>query len=218
MSPTQFNQSGCFIVFEGIDGAGKSSYLNLAQKLLSEYGYAPLMTREPGGTALGETLRELVLHQPMDLKTECLLMFAARQQHISEVINPALQAGQIVISDRFTDATYAYQGAGRGFPASSIAVLENWVQNELRPDHVLLFDLEPAEAERRRSQVREADKFEALDMAFFNRVRDAYLERARARPQAYHVINTAKPKDEVAEQVTAVMKKIDNELKIKASA
>jgi dTMP kinase len=196
--PTPSNTArGQFIVFEGIDGAGKSSYLPTAMAVLEKAGKNPLLTREPGGTKLGEQLRALLLNEAMAPETECLLMFAARQQHLKEVIEPALAAGRWVLSDRFTDATYAYQGAGRGFSIEKIEVLENWVQGPLRPDHVLLFDLDADEAQNRRAKARSADKFEQLDLAFFNKVRAAYHARAAQNPKAYHTINTALTPDEV---------------------
>ena len=196
-------QRGKFIVFEGIDGAGKSSYLSTAQEVLSKAGHDPIMTREPGGTALGEKLRELLLHDAMAPETECLLMFAARQQHISEVIEPALAQGRWVLCDRFTDATYAYQGAGRGFGQVKIEQMESWVQGKFRPDFTLVFDLNPTEAARRRSAARSADRFELLDEAFFSRVRNAYLDAARRKPHQYAVINT----EQSVESVKALVEK-----------
>ena len=188
---------GKFIVFEGIDGAGKSSYLATAQAVLSKAGNDPVMTREPGGTPLGEKLRELLLHDAMAPETECLLMFAARQQHIAQVIEPALAKGQWVLCDRFTDATYAYQGAGRGFGHAKIEQMESWVQGKFRPDFTLVFDLNPTEAARRRSAARNADRFELLDEAFFTRVRNAYLDAARLKPHQYAVINTEQSIDTI---------------------
>jgi dTMP kinase len=201
-------KSGQFIVFEGIDGAGKSSYLSDAFGVLQQANKNPVLTREPGGTELGEQLRELLLNKPMAPQTECLLMFAARQQHLSELIWPTLSVGHWVLSDRFTDATFAYQGAGRRFGDTKIAQLESWVQGGFRPDHVLLFDLSPDEAQERRAKAREADKFEQLDLDFFNRVRDAYLSRAQASPHIYHIINTAHPQEVVRQQVVSTMQAI----------
>ncbi len=201
---------GKFIVFEGIDGAGKSSYLAGAVQVLQDAGKNPVVTREPGGTALGEKLREMLLNDAMAPETECLLMFAARQQHLKEVIEPALARGQWVLSDRFTDATYAYQGAGRGFSFDKIAALESWVQADLRPDHVLLFDLDANEAQRRRAQARDADKFEQLDLAFFNRVRAAYQARAAQFGQRYHTVDTAMAPDLVKVLVEKTLLSICN--------
>jgi dTMP kinase len=204
--PTPPNSArGQFIVFEGIDGAGKSSYLPTAIAVLEKAGKNPLLTREPGGTQLGEQLRVLLLNEAMAPETECLLMFAARQQHLKEVIEPALAAGRWVLSDRFTDATYAYQGAGRGFSIEKIQTLETWVQGTLRPDHVLLFDLDADEAQSRRANVRSADKFEQLDLVFFNRVRAAYTARAAQNPQAYHMVNTALSHEKVKALVEQTM-------------
>ncbi len=198
------------IVFEGIDGAGKSSYLPDAMAVLQAKGCEPVLSREPGGTALGEALREMLLHQTMAAETECLLIFAARQQHLKQVIEPALAAGRWVLCDRFTDATYAYQGAGRGFDLNRIAVLEDWVQGAWRPDHVLLFDLDPGLAAQRRSQVREADKFERLDQSFFERVRAAYLDRAAKMPNQYHAIDTNQSQDKVRAIVNKLIISICN--------
>jgi dTMP kinase len=199
---------GQFIVFEGIDGAGKSSYLPTAMAILEKAGKHPLLTREPGGTKLGEQLRALLLNEAMAPETECLLMFAARQQHVKEVIEPALAAGRWVLSDRFTDATYAYQGAGRGFSIEKIQALETWVQGDLRPDHVLLFDLDANEAQIRRGRARSADKFEQLDLTFFNKVRAAYHARAAQNRGAYHIIDTALTQDEVKVLVEKTMSSI----------
>jgi dTMP kinase len=192
---------GRFIVFEGIDGAGKSSYLQDAISALAAAGKNPLLTREPGGTPLGESLRALLLNEPMTPETECMLMFAARQQHIQQVIEPALAAGRWVLSDRFTDSTYAYQGGGRGFQTEKIQDLERWVQGSFKPDHVLIFDLDPLEAARRRAAARAADKFESEDLHFFQRVRAAYLDRAAKNPSQYHFIDSAQLPQEVKAKV-----------------
>jgi dTMP kinase len=196
---------GRLIVFEGIDGAGKSSYLADAMAVLSAAGKEPLLTREPGGTPLGETLRQLLLNDPMTPETECLLMFAARQQHIQQTIAPALASGRWVVCDRFTDSTYAYQGSGRNFPWKKIQQLEAWVQGEFEPDHVLLFDLEPKEAAMRRASARAADKFENEDLQFFERVRDGYLERAARKPWAYHFIDSSLSKEKVKAKVETII-------------
>lgn len=183
-------QTGKFITLDGVDGAGKSTHLNfVADWLRQQEGREVIVTREPGGTPLGETLRELLLHCDMDADTELLLMFAARQAHLAELILPALARGAWVVSDRFTDASYAYQCGGRGIAVERIAALEAWVQRGFQPDLTLLFDVPSEVAESRRSVVREADRFEREADSFFNRVRNAYLERAQADPARIHVLD-----------------------------
>jgi dTMP kinase len=191
---TQF--PGYFISFEGIDGAGKSTHIESFAKLMQERypGREVVMTREPGGTQLGEQLRALLLDAPMNLETEALLMFAARREHIAQVIEPALMAGKIVISDRFTDASFAYQGGGRGLSLSKLNDLEKWVQGRadgslLQPNLTFLFDLPGAIAEARRSKVRAPDKFEQMDLDFFEKVRQEYLRRAKADPNRFHLVD-----------------------------
>lgn len=174
-----------FLTFEGIDGAGKSSHVEWLAQRLRERGRAVVVTREPGGTELAEAIRDWVLNRAMSMRVEALLVFAARQDHLDRVIRPALAAGTWVVCDRFTDSTVAYQGAGRGMSVADIAVLERWVHPDLQPDRTYLFDLEPAEAARRRRAVRAADRFEAEDEAFFARVRAGYLERAAAAPRRF---------------------------------
>lgn len=186
---------GKFITFEGIDGAGKTTHLSwfrerLEQKVAST-GRAVVMTREPGGTPLGEQIREIVLHQKMDLETEALLMFALRRQHLAEVIEPALARGDWVLSDRFTDATFAYQGGGRGLPRDKLETLERWVQGGFQPDLTVLFDLAPEVANERRSAVRDPDRFESESVAFFNRTRAEYLRRAEEAPYRFAIIDSA---------------------------
>ncbi len=171
-----------FLSFEGIDGAGKSSHVEWLAQRLRERGRPVVVTREPGGTELAEAIRDWVLNRPMSMRVETLLVFAARQDHLDRVIRPALAAGTWVVCDRFTDSTVAYQGAGRGMSVADIAVLERWVHPDLQPDRTYLFDLDPAEAARRRGAVRAADRFEAEAEAFFARVRAGYLERAAAAP------------------------------------
>lgn len=173
---------GRFVTFEGIDGAGKSSHLAAAVAWLRARGHAVVQTREPGGTPLAERLRELVLHEPMDALTEALLVFAARRDHVGRVIEPALAAGKTVICDRFTDASFAYQGGGRGFCLATLAQLEAWVQQDLQPDLTLWFDLPAELAAARRAAARAPDRFESQDAAFFERVRAAYAGRAAAAP------------------------------------
>ena len=188
--------SGYFISFEGIDGAGKSTHIESFGKLIK--GRYPsrevVMTREPGGTQLGEQLRALLLDAPMHLETEALLMFAARREHIAQVIEPALKAGKIVISDRFTDASFAYQGGGRGLSLEKLNDLERWVQARsdgslLQPDLTFLFDLPGSVAEARRTKVRAPDKFEKMDLVFFEKVRQEYLRRATEEPNRFYLVD-----------------------------
>jgi len=187
---------GFFISFEGIDGAGKSTHIESFKNLMQERypGCEVVMTREPGGTPLGEQLRALLLDAPMHLETEALLMFAARREHIAQVIEPALKAGKIVISDRFTDASFAYQGGGRGLSLDKLNALERLVQGRtdgslLQPNLTILFDLPGEVAEARRSKVRAPDKFEKMDLDFFEKVRQEYLRRAKADPKRFHLVD-----------------------------
>jgi dTMP kinase len=180
---------GKFITLEGVDGAGKSTHVGYVADWLRQQGREVIVTREPGGTPLGEQLRELLLHRDMDADTELLLMFAARQEHLAALIRPALARGAWVVSDRFTDASYAYQCGGRGIDAARIAALEAWVQRGFQPDLTLLFDVPPEVAEARRSAARTADRFEREADNFFNRVRAAYLERAQAEPARIRVLD-----------------------------
>jgi dTMP kinase len=168
---------GRFITFEGIDGAGKSTHLPRFASLLDEHRIPVLTTREPGGTELAELIRDWFLHHPADPQTEALLAFAARSDHLAQAIRPALAAGRWVVCDRFTDSTVAYQGGGRGIGLERIEQLEQWLHPDLQPDRTYLFDLEPEEAARRRARARAADRFEAEDVAFFQRVREGYLAR-----------------------------------------
>jgi dTMP kinase len=186
---------GKFITFEGIDGAGKTTHLawfreRLEQKVAAT-GRAVVMTREPGGTPLGEQIREIVLHQKMDLETEALLMFALRRQHLAEVIEPALARGDWVLSDRFTDATFAYQGGGRGLPRDKLETIERWVQGGFQPDLTVLFDLAPEIANERRSAARDPDRFESESAAFFERTRAEYLRRAEEAPYRFAIIDSS---------------------------
>lgn len=181
---------GKFITFEGIDGAGKSSHVGWLAELLRQRGLPVHVTREPGGTELGEKLRELLLHQSMHLETETLLMFAARREHLAELIEPALARGDWVICDRFSDATYAYQGGGRGLERHKLQQLEQWVHGHLQPDLTLLFDL-PLDVARERIALasRVLDRFEQERADFHERVRQAYLERWHSSPGRIHVID-----------------------------
>jgi dTMP kinase len=174
---------GRFITFEGIDGAGKSSHIEALAQWLRERGHAVLVSREPGGTPLAESLRELVLHRPMDALTEALLIFAARRDHLAVSIEPALAQGTTVLCDRFTDATFAYQGGGRGFDHAVLTQLEAWVQAGRQPDLTLWFDVAPEVAAARRGAARAPDRFESEDTAFFERVRAGYAARRAADPQ-----------------------------------
>jgi dTMP kinase len=195
---------GYFISFEGIDGAGKSTHIESFGKLLKERypERQVVMTREPGGTQLGEQLRALLLDSPMNLETEALLMFAARREHIAQVIEPALKAGKIVISDRFTDASFAYQGGGRGLNLEKLNDLERWVQGRpdgslLQPNLTFLFDLPGSVAEARRSKVRSPDKFEKMDLDFFEKVRQEYLRRAKADPNRFYLVDATRTQEEI---------------------
>ena len=193
--------TGKFITFEGIDGAGKSTHLAwFAQQLqakLAPQGKKVVVTREPGGTPLGERLREVLLHERMHLETEALLMFAGRREHIAEVIQPALDAGDWVISDRFTDATFAYQGGGRGLAIDRLEVLERWVQQGLQPTKTILFDLAPEIAAARLADARTPDKFEAESAQFFLRTRAEYLRRATAEPDRFVVLNANRERTDI---------------------
>ena len=198
---------GKFITLEGIDGAGKSTHVEGIADFLRKRGKDIAVTREPGGTPLGEKLRELVLSQPMDVETETLLVFAARREHIAQIIAPALSAGRWVISDRFTDATYAYQGAGRGMPAEKIAALERWVHYDLQPDLTLVFDA-PVEVALSRLAKARTDRFEREDRGFFERVRGEYLTRAAADPGRMRVIQGGRPLTEVKKIVEDIISTI----------
>ncbi|OWS71536.1 dTMP kinase [Polynucleobacter aenigmaticus] len=202
---------GYFISFEGIDGAGKSTHIESFAKLMKDRNpdRDVVMTREPGGTQLGEQLRALLLDAPMNLETEALLMFAARREHIAQVIEPALMAGKIVISDRFTDASFAYQGGGRGLSLEKLNALEKWVQGRedgsiLQPQLTFLFDLPGSVAQARRSKVRAPDKFEKMDLDFFEKVRQEYLRRAKADPRRFHLVDATQTPDVIWNELQAL--------------
>lgn len=201
--------AGRFVSFEGIDGAGKSSHLEPVAQRWRDQGLEVVRTREPGGTKLAESVRELVLRRNMDALTETLLVFAARRDHLQQCIEPALARGAVVLCDRYTDATFAYQGAGRGFDASVLATLEGWVQAGPRglrqPDLTLWFDLDPAVAAERVAAARPPDRFERQDLAFFRRVREGYRARASAAPERIARIDAAQPREQVAAQITAIL-------------
>lgn len=195
---------GFFISFEGIDGAGKSTHIDAFCDLLkARYPERQLVsTREPGGTELGEQLRTLLLDAPMHLETEALLMFAARREHLAQVIEPALAQGHIVVSDRFTDASFAYQGGGRGLSIEKLETLERWVQTQadgsmLQPNVTFLFDLPGSVAEARRSKARAPDKFEKLDLNFFERVRQEYRRRAELDPKRFVMVDATQTQEAI---------------------
>lgn len=198
--------SARFISFEGIDGAGKSTHIDAVAAHLREAGATVVCTREPGGTPLAEQLRELFLRHPMDSMTESFLVFAARRDHIQRVIRPALERGDTVLCDRFTDATFAYQGGGKSYSWEVLARLEDWVQEGLQPDLTIWFDLPSAIAAQRRSQARAADRFEQQDLEFFERVRSAYETRANAAPKRFARIDAAQDREAVWHQIAAVLK------------
>lgn len=196
--------AGEFITLEGIEGAGKTTQLAFMRDYLQRAGFRVVATREPGGTRLGEEIRSLLLshrHDGMSLAAETLLMFAARAEHLHRVIRPALAQGCWVLCDRFTDATYAYQGGGRGLPLERIAALEDWVQNGLQPDGTLLFDLPVAVGLARAGKRSAADRFEQEDQAFFERARATYLQRAAQHPERYRVIDAHRPLEIVRAEV-----------------
>lgn len=197
--------TGRFITFEGIDGAGKSSHIGRLADWLKGRGHTVVVTREPGGTPLAEALRDIVLHRSMDAMTEALLVFAARRDHVQQQIRPALAAGTTVLCDRFTDATFAYQGSGRGFDLAVLGQLEAWVQEGLQPDMTLWFDLPPRVAAQRRAAARAADRFEAEDEAFFERVRQGYQRRCRAQPARFAVLDAERTPEQVWGQVAQAL-------------
>lgn len=196
-----------FITLDGIDGAGKSTNLAVIKAWFERRGLPVLFTREPGGTPVGEALREILLNPETKagLRAETLMMFAARMQHIEEVILPALSDGIHVVSDRFTDATFAYQGGGRGMPSEDIEILEHWVQGGLRPDLTLLLDVPLEVSMARIGQAREKDRFEQEQADFFMRVRGVYLDRAAAYPERYAVIDSNRSLDEVRNSIEKVL-------------
>jgi dTMP kinase len=200
-----------FISVEGIDGAGKSSHIDAMAAALRAVGHIVCVTREPGGTPLAEQLRALVLHTPMDALTESLLIFAARRDHVAQVIQPALARGEVVLCDRFTDATFAYQGGGHGFDLDVLGTLENWVQMEqggalLQPALTLWFDLPAQVAAQRLTGARVPDKFEAQPQAFFEKVIAGYARRAELEPQRFARIHADQPPDAVRAEVLAALR------------
>jgi len=196
---------GKFITLEGMDGAGKSTHIPDIIKLLELKGVEVISTREPGGTLLGEQLRTILLNEAMHPETETLLMFAARREHISQIIEPALARGAWVLSDRFTDATYAYQSGGRGVLANKVIELEAWVQGDLQPDLTLLFDVPVEVSVARLASARAPDKFERESAEFFTKIRNAYLDRANKNPNRFCMINSNQALDDVKVEVKNVI-------------
>lgn len=194
-----------FITLEGMDGAGKSTHIPNIIAALSARGHEVVSTREPGGTPLGERLRELLLHEPMHAETETLLMFAARREHIASVIAPALARGAYVLSDRFTDATYAYQAGAKGVDFAKIKQLEAWVHADLQPDVTLLFDVPVQVSLQRLANAREPDKFERENADFFTKIRQIYLQRAHENPVRFRIIDANRPLIEVKKLVEEVI-------------
>ena len=194
-----------FITLEGMDGAGKSTHIPSIIEMLRARGHEVVSTREPGGTPLGERLRELLLHEVMHAETETLLMFAARREHIANVIAPALKRGAYVLSDRFTDATFAYQSGAKGVSANKVELLEQWVQEDLQPDITLLFDVPVEISIARLAGARSPDKFERESADFFTKIRNAYLDRASQNPQRFRVIDGSKSLEEVAKTVKDII-------------
>lgn len=200
--------AGCFITLEGIEGVGKSTNLDLIRRLLEEHGKETVLTREPGGTALGEEIRGLLLdhrHDGMCTDAELLLMFAARAEHLARIIRPALASGKWVVCDRFTDATFAYQGGGRGLGFDRVAVLAEWVHHGLCPDLTLLFDLPVELGLKRAGQRKLADRFEKEEIAFFERVRGAYLQLAAREPQRFRIVPAELPLEQVQDRLRGVL-------------
>jgi len=201
-------ESGKFITLEGVDGAGKSTHIPLIAELLRSKGVEVVLTREPGGTGLGEKLRELLLHEAMSAETETLLMFAARREHIAQIIQPALERGAWVLSDRFTDASFAYQHGGRGVAAYKIRNLENLVQGNLQPNLTLLFDLPVEISCQRLEGARDPDRFEQESTTFFQRIRDAYLQRSAEFPQRFRVIDANRSISEIHDELKHIISTI----------
>ena len=197
---------GLFISFEGIDGAGKSTHIDALAQAFRQQGRTVVLTREPGGTPLAERLRALVLHEPMDALTEALLIFAGRRDHLQQVIEPALGRGDVVLCDRFTDATFAYQGAGRGFDDRVLTQLEQWVQQGpqglRQPDVTVWFELDPAIAAQRLAVARVPDRFESQPQAFFEHVSQGYARRAQADPQRFVRLDAAQSREAVWQQLS----------------
>ena len=202
------NNLGKFITLEGVDGAGKTTHIEFIKKYLSDLGINFIMTREPGGTMLGEQLREILLHDDMTAETETLLMFAARSEHIEKVIHPNLKEGKVVISDRFTDATYAYQAGGKGVKEKKIDILKEWVQGSLQPDLTFLFDLSVEVSIERLNKTRELDKFEREEKSFHENIRQKYLLIAKASPERFCILNSEESIEEIQNQIKLKLDKV----------
>ena len=200
--------AGKFISFEGIDGAGKSTHIGFVAELLAAHGKTVVCSREPGGTPLGEALREVLLHQKMHLETEALLMFASRREHLAQVIEPALARGDWVISDRFTDASFAYQGGGRGLDIAKLEALEAWVHPHLQPALTLLFDVPLEVARARLDATRTLDKFEQEQQDFFSNCRQEYLRRAAQFPERIVVVDSTQSIAAIRLTLTAIIEKL----------
>lgn len=199
---------GKFITFEGIDGAGKSTHIGFVTDYLTSRGKQIVSSREPGGTPLGEKLRDLLLHEKMHLETEALLMFASRREHIAQVIAPNLAAGKWVLSDRFTDASFAYQSGGRGLPRAKMEALEAWVHPELQPDLTLLFDVPLEVARQRLDATRTLDKFEREQADFFAKCRAEYLRRAAQFPERFVVVDSTRSIADIQASLAQVLEKL----------
>jgi len=202
------NNLGKFITLEGVDGAGKTTHLEFIKKYLSDLDINFIMTREPGGTLIGEQLREILLNDEMTSETETLLMFAARNEHIEEVIRPNLTEGNVVISDRFTDATYAYQSGGKGVKEKKIDILKEWVQASLQPDLTFLFDLSVEVSIERLNKTRELDKFEREEKSFHENIRQKYLLLAKASPERFCILNSEESIEEIQNQIKLNLDKV----------
>ena len=202
------NNLGKFITLEGVDGAGKTTHVEFIKKYLSDLEINYIMTREPGGTLLGEQLREILLHDEMTPETETLLMFAARNEHIEKVIGPNLKEGKVVISDRFTDATYAYQAGGKGVKDKKIDILKEWVQGRLQPDLTFLFDLSVDVSIERLNKTRELDKFEREEKSFHENIRQKYLLLAKASPERFCILNSEESIEEIQNQIKLKLDKV----------
>lgn len=205
---TAQGKAGKFITFEGIDGAGKSTHIGFVTEFLASRGKTVVSSREPGGTPLGEKLRELLLHEKMHLETEALLMFASRREHMARVIEPALDKGEWVLSDRFTDASFAYQSGGRGLDRAKLEALEHWVHPGLQPDLTLLFDVPLEVARQRLDATRTLDKFEREQADFFEKCRNEYLRRAAQFPERIVVVDSTRTIEDVQVRLAEVLEKL----------